>query len=35
MDNQGKTNRQLKSSYIGAFIGIVGTIIILILNALL
>ena len=24
MENQGKSNKQLKDSYVGAFIGIVG-----------
>jgi preprotein translocase subunit Sss1 len=30
MENQGKSKNQMKSSYIGAFIGFVGMIIILI-----
>lgn len=30
MENQGKSKNQIKSSYIGAFIGFVGMIIILI-----
>ena len=29
MENQGKTKNQIKSSYIGAFIGFVGIIIML------
>jgi len=30
MENQGKTKRQMKSSYFGAFVGFVGIIIMLI-----
>lgn len=29
MENQGKSNRQLKSSYIGASVGIIGIFIML------
>lgn len=29
MENQGKSNDQMKASYIGAFVGFIGTIVIL------
>jgi hypothetical protein len=34
MENQGKSNRQLQGSYIGAFVGLVGILLTMIYLAL-